>query len=563
MYRDTTTPGSRGAADRHRGGSATGRGLGRRQNGARRAGDGRAVPSTRAANVTAWPLTRRGWCFLALAVVALLAAQVLGRRDLLSVGIFLALLPTAGLLHLRWSRPALTARRRLDPAQAEVGRPVRVHLAVDGTVHGGRALAQEDVDPALGSPLGFRVPDPGQTPGVDGDGDGDGDGAQRRGTVRGRYRYELHPTRRGVYAVGPLRLRRQDPFGMTVRHVLTGDPDTVVVRPRLVDLRGGPDEGWRDVRGMSPAVRTTARTEVDVSTREYRPGDPLRRVHWPASARHGSLMVRQELSTTTPPAVLLVDDRIGAHLSRTGAAFAPGPGSGNLVTSDGFELVVSLGLSVAAELSRAGADVLVRSADGRPLLHTSTTAVDPRQDSFSRAAGIADLATGLAGLSLRAAAHEGQEPGRAGHRSRGSRSRHRTGTDDPIVAGTTAAGPVFDPAGLRDLPRDTADGDLFVLAGELTDAETTRLAALAGTVAAAYVVLVVPRPDAAVRTLDRLRDAGWTAVAVGRHETVRSVWDAWTRERAARPRHAVPATPVPGSTPGVTTTSTTGRGSTR
>ncbi|MDD0857137.1 DUF58 domain-containing protein [Arthrobacter alpinus] len=35
-------------------------------------------------------------------------------------------------------------------------------------------------------------------------------------------------------------------------------------------------------------------------TREYRSGDPLRRVHWPVTARQGKLMVRAEESVTAP-----------------------------------------------------------------------------------------------------------------------------------------------------------------------------------------------------------------------------------------------------------------------
>ena len=48
-------------------------------------------------------------------------------------------------------------------------------------------------------------------------------------------------------------------------------------------------------------------------TREYRHGDPMRRVHWAATARHGSLMVRQEESVTTPEATIILDQRLSAY----------------------------------------------------------------------------------------------------------------------------------------------------------------------------------------------------------------------------------------------------------
>ena len=60
-------------------------------------------------------------------------------------------------------------------------------------------------------------------------------------------------------------------------------------------------------------------------TREYRHGDPMRRVHWAATARHGELMVRQEESVTTPEATIILDQRLaafprGAHPGVSGCA---------------------------------------------------------------------------------------------------------------------------------------------------------------------------------------------------------------------------------------------------
>src|SRR5215217_870023 len=53
-------------------------------------------------------LTVRGWGFLLTAVVALLFAQVLGRRDLLYVGVLLLALPLASLIVLRLVKPRFT-----------------------------------------------------------------------------------------------------------------------------------------------------------------------------------------------------------------------------------------------------------------------------------------------------------------------------------------------------------------------------------------------------------------------------------------------------------------------
>jgi uncharacterized protein (DUF58 family) len=49
------------------------------------------------------------------------------------------------------------------------------------------------------------------------------------------------------------------------------------------------------------------------SLREYVIGDELRRVHWRSSAKVGELMVREQLDTSEPTIVVLLDDRAAAH----------------------------------------------------------------------------------------------------------------------------------------------------------------------------------------------------------------------------------------------------------
>ena len=51
-----------------------------------------------------------------------------------------------------------------------------------------------------------------------------------------------------------------------------------------------------------------------MSTREYRYGDDLRKVHWRATARTGQLMVRLEERPWRAQATLLLDTRARAHL---------------------------------------------------------------------------------------------------------------------------------------------------------------------------------------------------------------------------------------------------------
>src|SRR5438445_13416249 len=48
----------------------------------------------------------------------------------------------------------------------------------------------------------------------------------------------------------------------------------------------------RELEASIAAPRAGSGTEM-FGAREYRPGDPLRRIHWRSSARHGELIVRE------------------------------------------------------------------------------------------------------------------------------------------------------------------------------------------------------------------------------------------------------------------------------
>jgi len=89
--------------------------------------------------------------------------------------------------------------------------------------------------------------------------------------------------------------------------------DTEVTPPAVIgegaDERSAP--GWRDgdiVRGA----------------REYVPGDPVKLVHWPATARTGALMVKELDAPHRPGLVLVVDLRGGGAAAETAAGRAAG-----------------------------------------------------------------------------------------------------------------------------------------------------------------------------------------------------------------------------------------------
>ena len=104
--------------------------------------------------------------------------------------------------------------------------------------------------------------------------------------------------RRGAFRLGPTRLRTGDPFGIytvELRHPAT---TPVFVTPPILPLPAVEvAPGGRAGEGR-PQRRALERTVAAAAVRQYVPGDPLRWIHWPTSARHNSLYVR--LPENTP-----------------------------------------------------------------------------------------------------------------------------------------------------------------------------------------------------------------------------------------------------------------------
>jgi uncharacterized protein (DUF58 family) len=99
--------------------------------------------------------------------------------------------------------------------------------------------------------------------------------------------------RRGRYQVGPARVVGGDPLGLFRPSRRLGEPRSVLVYPATVDLAGATLPGTK-ASGGDWRRKSWNQTSLHVSgTREYRPGDPLRHVHWRSTAHTGQLMVKE------------------------------------------------------------------------------------------------------------------------------------------------------------------------------------------------------------------------------------------------------------------------------
>ncbi|QCU78632.1 DUF58 domain-containing protein [Citricoccus sp. SGAir0253] len=284
--------------------------------------------------------TARGLAVGTAAAVLVLAGPVLGRREALALGLFLAVLAAAslGVLAVHAGR---VGRRRLGrtlvPEAVPAGGTVRVSLS--GTA------------PGLHDALPGRDPVP---------------------VPSGSHDWPA--ARRGVYDLGPATAGLMGPFGLWSARVTVAGTGRVRVLPAPPDdavldglLRAG--LGGRhaaDLLGRHAAPD-------DLLVREHRDGDPLTRIHWGATARTGRVMVRQEEWAPDPWTAVVLDCR--AVSFPAGRRTVEGGAGRRWSTSGDFERAVSAAAAAADRLRSAGHRVLVLDQDGAPLEEDLAAAV--------------------------------------------------------------------------------------------------------------------------------------------------------------------------------------------
>ena len=99
--------------------------------------------------------------------------------------------------------------------------------------------------------------------------------------------------RRGAYKLGPTIIQSGDPFGMFLISKKIDTDQDLLVLPYVVDLREYPSPRGQFPGGKAILRRATEVTPQAASVREYYPGDALRSIHWPTSARKDRLMVKE------------------------------------------------------------------------------------------------------------------------------------------------------------------------------------------------------------------------------------------------------------------------------
>ena len=120
---------------------------------------------------------------------------------------------------------------------------------------------------------------------------------------------QIIPLRRGIIHFDDLRVLLPDPFGLFQRcRKVKAPPSTLTVLPSRHRLPPIELPGGAAFKVSGEANTNTIGTSGEfVGLREYRPGDPLRQIHWKSWARTGRPIVKELEDTFYPRYGLVVD----------------------------------------------------------------------------------------------------------------------------------------------------------------------------------------------------------------------------------------------------------------
>jgi len=242
----------------------------------------------------------------------------------------------------------ITAHRRA-PAEAFVGDEVRVDLVVTNTTR--RSKLWVLVRDSHIAPASAFVPGLGSRASV------------ASTTVR-------RASRRGVVDGGALQVVSSAPFGVAEARRSVAAGGRTVVYPRVVPVTSFSllDAGWKSGE-EAPRVAGRGLGQEFLGVREYQRGDSLRHVHWPSTARRGTLVVKEMELERPASLVILVDTWADGGRDETA-----------------LDLCCTVAASVAVKALATGHDVLLAAAqegDARPPARMG------RQEALTWLAGLA------------------------------------------------------------------------------------------------------------------------------------------------------------------------------
>ena len=160
--------------------------------------------------------------------------------------------------------------------------------------------------------------------------------------------------KRGFYLLGPSELVSGDPFGFFTCSKTFQFKNSLVVYPKISKLRNFPILPADKSGGSALQLQTTQPTPQAAGVREYSPGDPLSRVHWPTTVKRDKLMVKEFDEDSQSSVWILLDAQRGIYVHQNEHIetafdrnyFSVKKSKEYILPQDSFEYAVSIAASI-------------------------------------------------------------------------------------------------------------------------------------------------------------------------------------------------------------------------
>jgi uncharacterized protein (DUF58 family) len=280
-------------------------------------------------------LTRRGKAAVTVGLCMLLAGRILGVTELFGISMAILALAITSVVRVRVTHVRASVTARLSPEIIEAAQPTVLELFVENTGMGQTPAARLQLIPSGGGR--HRILIPRLAPG-------------ERATVT----IGLDSSHRGRHGISGYDVVLTDGLGLATERLVSTGGITYLVRPRTEEL----PHTLPLTAGLGGRESTHSAAERILTgasmLRGYVPGDDLRRIHWPTTARVGELMVREggdpDSDNRSGTTIVLGTNRGGGdaferavEIAASLAAVAVREGLLRLVTTSGYDSGLALG----------------------------------------------------------------------------------------------------------------------------------------------------------------------------------------------------------------------------
>lgn len=164
--------------------------------------------------------------------------------------------------------------------------------------------------------------------------------------------YRVRAGKRGAFLLPAVTVSATDLLGAFQIEQRLAAPQEIIVYPSPTRVAPEPLAGMRSFGGAETEQIAASQAGLEFyGIRDYRPGDALRRIHWPSTARLGHFAVVEFEESFGADLVIAIDLRSGTEF-----------GSGK---DTSLELAIKAAASLAAFAVESGAGVVVAGQDAR------------------------------------------------------------------------------------------------------------------------------------------------------------------------------------------------------